>query len=198
MKFPSAIETDRPKRLNAKIRAWAWESMHGRYGDEAMKTPAVEIKYEGFENLYKEEKYDLAIMEIAKSAPLRLCEEELISGSATLGDAIFHLVPARYNGKPLCKSVSHLTIDYETTLKKGLNYYREQVENRLKDEKLSAVQKRCLKSMLSSLDAIKVYHERYLLATKESKSEIYEILQRVPFSPARTFHEAVQSLWFIF
>ena len=52
--------------------------------------------------------------------------------------------------------------------------------------------------MLSSLDAIKVYHKRYMLATKENKREIYELLKQVPFKPARTFHEAVQSLWFIF
>ena len=57
----------------------------------------------------------------AKS-PVRIVEEELVSGSATLFDATKHLIPVTYNGKHDYWSISHLTIDYKTTLDNGIDY----------------------------------------------------------------------------
>ena len=36
MVFPTASTHPRPIRLNEQIRDWAWRSMHGEFGDDAM------------------------------------------------------------------------------------------------------------------------------------------------------------------
>ena len=43
MMFYTVSSEERPVRLKEEIRAWAWESMHGKYGDEAMKAFAVKM-----------------------------------------------------------------------------------------------------------------------------------------------------------
>lgn len=198
MKFLTASKTARPIRLNNKTRAWAMKSMQGAYGDEALKTPYVEIDYQGFENLRPIKQYDYAINLIAKTAPIRVCEEELVSGSATLGNAIYHEIPAYYKGKAIYTSVSHLTVDYETALKKGVDYYVDKINKRLLDNLLTDKQREFLNSLLNVINAMKIYHKRYLTATKTVKPEVYNNLLQVPFKPAKNFHQAVQSIWFIF
>ena len=138
------------------------------------------------------------IERIVKEAPLRVCEEERISGAATLGAAIRHVVPVFYKNEAVFSSVSHLTMDYQTTLKKGVSFYEKEIWKRLKDDTLSVGQIRFLQSLCNTIEALKIYHQRYLEETKIKKPEIYKNLLQVPFSPARNFHEAVQSLWFIF
>ena len=98
MEFFTSSDSKRPVRLPAKIRRWADESMRGKYGEEAMKTPYIEIENEHFNEYDDLDKYDFMITEIAKKAPLRVCEEELISGSATLGASIGHVIPAFFKG----------------------------------------------------------------------------------------------------
>ena len=53
------------------------------------------------------------LREKPRRAPLRVCGQELVSGSATLGAAIDHVVPAFYKGEKIFFSVSHLTPDYQ-------------------------------------------------------------------------------------
>lgn len=198
MNFQTASTTKRPIRLSQTIRKWAWESMHGKYGTEAMQTPYINITEESFESLSNLEKYDYMIKKIVEEAPIRICEEELVSGAATLGMAIKHVVPAFYKEKVVFESVSHLTIDYHTTLTKGVDFYEEEILKQLQNESFCLRQKAFLKSLLNVISALRIYHRRYLEATKEKKPEIYKNLLQVPFQPARNFHEAVQSLWFIF
>jgi len=47
---------------------------------------------------------------------------------------------------------------------------------------------------------MKIFHKRYLDALKDKSEykENYEVLLNVPFKPASTFYEAVQSIWFTF
>lgn len=198
MVFPTASSVKRPIRLSAKIRKWAWESLQGKYGTEAMETPYLNVVDPSFEELTPIEKYDFLLEKIAREAPIRICEEELVSGSATLGAAIWHRVPAFYKNKFVFSSISHLTTDYETTLDKGIDFYSEKIEERLKDGTLSDKQKKFLFSLRNVIKCLKIYHLRYLAAVKDLKPDIYENLLQVPFQPARTFHEAVQSIWFIF
>lgn len=199
IKFRTASKTPRPIRLSEEIRAWANDSLNGKYGDEVMKTPGVSLDdIESFEKLDNFDRYDLSVRRIAEQAPIRICEQELISGSATLGMAISHVVPATYNGSFWTWSISHLTIDYEKVLKMGINGYEREIDERLMDEKLSDYQRRFLKSLKSTIESMRIWHHRYLEATKDKKPEIYELLLRVPFEPARTFHEAVQAIWFEF
>ena len=190
--------TKRPIRLKAKTRKWAWESLHGKYGTEAMQTPFLDVLDNAFDKWDDYDKYDYMIELCAKNAPIRICEEELICGSATLGASIWHQVPVRHNGQVVFFSVSHLTIDYYTTLHNGIDYYETNVKERLKDKSLDEKQVRFLQSLLHVIKCLRIYHERYLTATKDVKPQIHENLLQVPFKPARNFYEAVQSLWFIF
>lgn len=198
MIFQTASNIKRPIRLSSTTRKWAYKSLHGEYGSKARQTPYVNITDEHFESLDLLDKYDILIKEIVQNAPIRICEEELISGSATLGASIDHKIPAYYKDEYVFFSISHITIDYKTTLEKGVDYYKEHILVRLKDDKLDNEQKRFLKSLLHVIDCLYVYHNRYLNAVKDVKPKIYENLLQVPFKPAKNFYQAVQSLWFIF
>ena len=173
--------------------------MHGEYGDFAMKNYALELgDIENFNECSLLEKYDISIRQIALKAPLRICDEESIVGSATLGMAIHHAVPVHYQHNYVLSGVSHLTIRYDKVLREGLDSYKAEIKQRLSDKTLSADQIEFLHSLDNVIESIRIWHNRYLEATKDAKPEVYELLKQVPFSPARNFREAVQSLWFIF
>ena len=128
-----AVNGKRPVRLREVTRAFAFESMNHRYGKMTRETPSVCMDdYEGFASLTELEKYDAAIRRIAQTAPIRICDGERVSGAATLGEAINHMVPATVGGVTFCVSASHLTIDFETVLKKGVNYLRRHAQESLK------------------------------------------------------------------
>ena len=197
MKFYTSSKVPRPVRLSKETREWAWESMHGKYGDEAMENLWVEIP-ENEETLHLTERHlnNLFIRTIAEKAPVRICPAEQISGSATLGKSIDHTVPA-HRGDMFFYSISHLTVNYERTLREGVVSYSRQINEELKKD-LSDEEKDYLLSLNKAIESFRIWHNRYLNATKEAKPEIYERLLQVPFSPARNFKEAVQSVWFEF
>ncbi|MCH5183554.1 MAG: hypothetical protein J1E00_05180 [Oscillospiraceae bacterium] len=199
MDFYTVYTGKRPVRLSAALRQWAWRVMHGEYGDEAVKNDSVSMdEFADFAERSPLEKYDLAIRQIALKAPLRICGEESIVGSATLGAAIDHVVPARYQQNHFVSSISHLTIRYDKVLREGLNAYQTEIRERLADPELTEEQTAFLHSLESTVESLRIWHGRYLEATKDAKPEVYALLQQVPFSPARNFREAVQSLWFLF
>ena len=107
---------------------------------------------------------------------------------------------------------AHLAADYEQILTVGLKGYEERVKNQLTALDLTkegAVDKyHFYHSVLIVLDAVHTYALRFSqLATKmaeeatgkrkEELLKIAEITARVPYEPARTLHEAIQSVWFI-
>lgn len=145
------------------------------------------------------ERYDAAIAEIAASAPLRICEGEKLSGAATLGLAIDHCVPAVYGGAPIFGSISHLTVDFETVLRIGINGIRRNAESAL-NKYINTDREPFIRSCLNCLDSFVIWHKRYLDALKDRPEyvENYCCLQRVPIEPATDFYEAVQSIWFTF
>lgn len=195
-----AVNGKRPIHLSEATRQFALDSLNHKYGLDTRKNNAVSMDdIDGFEALSDIEKYDAAITKIASKAPIRICEGELVSGAATLGLAIDHTVPATYNGKPVFSSVSHLTIDFETVLKKGVNYIEQTAIDSLNKYK-GTEKEPFIKSCLNVIDAFKVYHKRYLdaLSKDEKYKANYNNLLNVPFAPANSFCEAVQSLWFTF
>ncbi len=199
MEFYTAFNEKRPVRLSNNTREYAWESLHGKYGEDTKKVMFVSMDdVTEFENLSEYQKYDLAIAKIASTAPIRICENELISGSATLGQAILHHVPAKFNGEVLCSSVSHVTLGFDKIVKLGVNSIENEVINRLNDKNLSEAQKEILVSMKNTIGAMRIWHKRYLDLLKDTKPDIYKNLLNVPFKPAQNFYEAVQSLWFAF
>ncbi len=197
--FPTPSSEPRPIRLKDATRAWAWESLHGKYGDEAKSTPRIDLDYiENFESLSAIGKQDVAIREIAANAPLRLCPEEKICGAATLGDAISHIIPVKYLGNIVYYSVSHLTIRYDKVIREGLDRYSEDIARRLEDKNLTDDRIEFLNSLQNVIESIRIWHGRYLKATETDRPDLHRLLEQVPFAPARNFHEALQSLWFIF
>ncbi len=199
MLFHTAADAPRPVRLPEWVRAWADESLHGRYGDEAWAHYAIPLDdVPEVMSLPPIELYDLAIRRIAEEAPLRHVPGEKLCGSATLGVATRHYIPVTVAGKFWHESVSHLTLHYEKTLHEGLNAYQAELTARMQDETLNGEQRRFLDSLQNVLDAIRTWHARYLTLTEKAAPELHGMLRQVPFAPARTFHEALQSLWFVF
>ena len=100
MEFYTQNKLQRPVRLCEETRKFAFDSLNRVYGQDTLRTMDVSLdEKEGFANLSALEKYDTAILQIAKKAPIRICENERISGAATLGWSIRHAVPATYEGK---------------------------------------------------------------------------------------------------
>jgi len=196
-----AVNRIRPVRLSEQTRKFAFDSLNHKYGLETWNTPAVSMDdYEGFDNLTPLQKYDAAIECIVKNAPVRICDSEKLSGAATLGMAISHNIPVTFEKKPVfSSSISHLTIDFETVIRKGVNYIQKQAEASLK--KYKATKKEAfIRSCLHCIQCMKIWHARYLneLKNKPEYCSNYENLKNVPFEPARNFYEAVQSIWFTF
>ena len=200
MEFYTQNGRVRPIRLSEATRRFAYDSLNRRYGLDTLRVMSVSLDgVRDFDKLSPIERYDIAIERIAKEAPVRICEGEMISGAATLGLAIHHLVPATYNGNFVFPSNSHLTVDFESVLKYGINGIRKNAKAAY--EKYQDTEKApFVKSCLNCIEALGVWHSRYLdaLRNKAEYRENYEALLRVPFEPAQSFYEAVQSIWFVF
>jgi len=196
-----AVNGKRPVRLSEQTRRFAFDSIHHKYGKDTWETPGVSMDdYDGFENLSALWKYDAVIERIAKTAPIRICDGEKISGAATLGIAIRHNVPATFRGETVfSSSVSHLTLDFETVVKKGVNAIKAQALASL--ARYRGTEKEVFaQSCVHCLNCMELWHRRYLDALREQPeyAENYRNLQNVPFAPAKNFYEAVQSIWFTF
>lgn len=108
---------------------------------------------------------------------------------------------------------AHLAVNYERILKDGLRGY----EKRVKEYKASldltdpeSIDKYCFyNAVLIVVEAVRNFANRYSVLAKdlaekelnqERKIELLEISRicsKVPYEPAETFREAVQSVWFI-
>jgi len=113
----------------------------------------------------------------------------------------------------LNRTIGHITVDYERVLKKGFLGLKAEVEAEL--ETVNYEESGCLKkvnllrAMSLCCDAAIQFAERYAqeaewLSRMESDplrkaelKQIADICRRVPAHPARTFHEALQSFYFV-
>ena len=199
MQFLDANGAARPVRLCEETRSFAMDSLNRKYGLMTKTVPAVQMDdIPQFESLSRYERYDLIISRIVREAPLRICEGELISGAATLGLAVEHCIPATRGGKHVFGGISHLTVDFETVLRYGVDHIRKTAVESLEKHRGTA-REPFLKSCIATLDALAFWHNRYLEALRDrAMHDNYLALSRVPFAPASSFREAVQSLWFTF
>ena len=200
MEFYTQNGLVRPLRTSEKTRQFAYDSLNRRYGLNTLEVMNVQMDdVEGFGEMSKLEQYNAVIKKIVDCAPIRICENELISGAATLGTAIYHTVPATYNGNTMWSSMSHLTADFETVLKRGINGIKADVLESLKKHK-GTPNEEFLNSCLFCIEQFDRWRGRYLDALKD-KPEYkanYENLLKVPFEPAENFYQAIQSMWFCF
>lgn len=113
----------------------------------------------------------------------------------------------------LNRAIGHITADYESVLTKGFLELKAEAETKLatvdRESPESLSQIHLWRAMSLCCDAAIRFAERYAqeaehLAAVENEParraellEIAEICRWVPAHPARTFHEALQSFWFV-
>ena len=199
MEFITLSKEKRPVRLSESTRKFAYDSLAHVYGLDTKKTPAVALDdIPGFVELSAIKRYDIAIRRVAEEAPIRICDGELVSGAATLGKAISHCVPADYDGKAIFTSISHLTVDFPDVLRRGVSALYADIEKSMSG-RTDPREISFLESCLFCLDSFRIWHKRYLdELERRGMTANLKLLWRVPFEPARSFREAVQSLWFTF
>ena len=141
MEFFTYSKNKRPVRLSQETRQFAYDSLHHKYGlDTVAVSAAIVDDVPGYAEMCPIEQYDACIAEIAKQARIRICPHEKLSGAATFGMAIEHSVPATFHGEPCFLSVSHLTLDFETVVKKGVSALEAQARTKLAEPGLTEKQ----------------------------------------------------------
>lgn len=200
--FPTASREPRPVRLPEATRRFAFESLRARWGRETEAAPFLEAEgaIPGFAEMDALDRHDAAVRLVAGRAPLRIVPGERLSGAATLGDAMEHWLPVRFRGERLFYGVSHLTADFETPVRRGLRAVRAEAEEALARFAGDPARGRFARSALATLDALETWRRRYVAALREApdQAENAALLERVPWEPARTYREGLQSIWFCF
>ncbi|MBQ3528718.1 MAG: hypothetical protein IJA52_09225 [Clostridia bacterium] len=200
MKFYTSFCEERPIRLSEDTRRFAYESLYEhKYGLDTKKNPCINLSStDPIASLSPQKKYDAAIREIAENAPIRICKGEKISCAATLGDAISHWVPFKIDDWHVFLGISHLTINYQKTLDIGINGIRENALSSL--FRCHDDNREFLESCISVIDSFKIWIERYVdaLNKREGYRNNARNLSKVPFLPAESFYEALQSIWAVF
>lgn len=135
-------------------------------------------------------------------------------GGALLPDEVSVFMETGFFGMEgkLNSGDAHLAVDYEQLLKIGLKGY-EQRTCQLKEELDLCIAENIdkyvfYKAVLIVIEAVKTYASRFSVlarqlastaegSRKEELLEISTICSKVPYEPASTFKEAIQSVWFI-
>ena len=196
--FPSAYKGGRPVRLCEATRRFAMESLQGKYGAQTMEVPFVEVgDVPLWESMSHHERYTAALDLLVRECPIRICEDERISGAATLGAGVRHQFPAAYKGQIFWPSVSHLTVDFGILVREGIIGMRARIEG-IDTSAFDVPAMQRHEALLRTLDAMQVWHGRYLDEARDAHPHLYKTLSRVPMHAAESFAEAVQSLWFGF
>lgn len=197
-------------KLSEKTLNRAKEALLGKWGQELKPTSLVLTEEEYNQN--RDKMYAACVRHIAEEGEIRIDPDELLIGAATLKESAYHVVPVR---RPDCdvpaeRSISHVTLDFATVIKTGLNGLRRHTLERLQRGDLSDPNKiDFLEACLQTLDSFEKWHARYMeLLDKlilESDGEqkahyekVKKYAQNVPMNPATNFREAVQSLTFQF
>lgn len=107
---------------------------------------------------------------------------------------------------------AHIAVSYVDVINKGLVDYEKRTKEMMTELDLTNFENQkklyFYEAILIVLDAIKQFAERYAaLAEQEAKTkepkratelmEIARIMRKVPYQPAESFYEAVQSVWLI-
>ncbi|PKM55298.1 MAG: formate C-acetyltransferase/glycerol dehydratase family glycyl radical enzyme [Firmicutes bacterium HGW-Firmicutes-5] len=108
---------------------------------------------------------------------------------------------------------AHIAVMYEKVLSQGLKGYEDRVAEKINNLDLTDYKNQeklhFYKGIMITIDAVKNFAIRYSelaeatskeAGTEDRKKELRElarILKKVPYNPAETFYEAVQSVWLI-
>ena len=193
------------KRLSESTRLLAARYLSGEIG-RTMDVAHCAIDPDFFLTLPSANRvYAEAIRLIATHAPLRIEQDELLVGAATLREATWHRVPllrhsyfgcANFNDAPdafrraitpdaLVSSVSHTTLGFDRVLAVGYAGIRRELEARLNRVGLDPDARDFLESMRSCLDAADIWHARYL-------RELDRLIAEAPDEETRRHFSTVQ------
>ncbi|MHB0939575.1 MAG: pyruvate formate lyase family protein [Armatimonadota bacterium] len=196
-------------RLSEETRALARQALEGTWGRALVDLPLTLDDRSDLAELSPAMRRAYGIKLIAEQAPVRILPDERIVGATTLHACTKHMLPIYEDGKLAYPSVSHLTPAFDEVLKVGYHGLRQQVEWRLARGRLDEQGEDLLRAMHLCLEAVEIWHGRYLaeldacIANSEGEEQrhyrqVRAALARVPEHPPVTFHEAVQALWFTF
>jgi len=173
------------------------------------------------ENINKDkfERYAISYYTAFTSVAPNISDDELIVGkfSNSMTDAEIKEWQDKYKefqrsylydvGKTIHGPSSHMSIDYELVLSKGLNGVIDRIESYMENCESDKIP--FYKTCKICLDAVIKHSENYALEAKRLAKEtkdknrrqelerIAEICMNVPANPARNFYEAVQAVHFI-
>ncbi|MEN6582248.1 MAG: pyruvate formate lyase family protein [Armatimonadota bacterium] len=196
------------RHLSDTTHMLAHRAQSGEWG-RALVDMKLDLSFiDGFENLSEEMLYARGVEMVCNKAPLRVLPGQLIVGSATLAQATRHTVPVYLSGKLPWSSTSHITLGFDRVLHTGYRALREQIRERLSRPDVTSETVDYLNSLMLCLDAANIWHQRYLdllddlIASSDGEEkagyrQVRNALANVPENPPSSFHEAVQSLWFM-
>lgn len=113
---------------------------------------------------------------------------------------------------PLYGPAGHITPDYQTVLEQGFDAIKARAEERLDQAKAENDQRGIdfLRAAIISCEAITGFAKRYAklareMASKEENTQrrqellnMADVCEHVPAKPARTFHDVLQAVWFMY
>lgn len=95
--------------------------------------------------------------------------------------------------------IANITADWELLIEQGLSGRINAAEQKLSDKDLSEESRDYLISTIEILNHVIAFSERYADAAEAGGDSVgAEMLRRVPKYPAKTFREALQSIFFMF
>jgi pyruvate-formate lyase len=93
--------------------------------------------------------------------------------------------------------IAHFLPDYESIIELGTDGLRERVIARQTHGSLNKAQRDFLDASLVALGAIEMFADRYRVeAENQGRADLVVLLESCPRKPARSFHEALQTIWF--
>ncbi|MBR5444972.1 MAG: formate C-acetyltransferase/glycerol dehydratase family glycyl radical enzyme, partial [Clostridia bacterium] len=125
--------------------------------------------------------------------------------------AVYDLGIIRNEGN-ITSGDAHLAVDYETVLQKGLIFLKQRTEEKLRtlryEDPEEMKKSYFYEAVLIVIEAVDIFARRFAdLAEEQAMTasparaaelrEIAEICRKVPMQKADSFHEAIQSVWFL-
>lgn len=186
-------------RLSEATHRLAFLGASGHWGRQMIEAEPLPVQ----EGWSRERHCAEAIRYVAHATPLRIEPEELLVGASLYVEARWHQVPAAG-----IASISHITTDYSLGLRLGYDGLRALLQERLASGDGDDRARDFWEAQLICLQAACHWHERYRQALRDrieqsegARRAHYEYVLKacaeVPERPPRTFHEAVQALWFM-
>ena len=141
----------------------------------------------------------------------RTLQDKAYASYPSFARAVYDLGIIRNEGN-ITSGDAHLAVDYETVLQKGLEFYRQRTEEKLRSlryEDPEEMKKSYFyEAVLIAIEAVEIFAGRFAeLAEKQARTasperaaellEIARICRKVPMRKAESFHEAIQSVWFL-